>query len=45
MTLAITRRSAALVMGAVLALGLVMAEKSCDDGSGNWRQVTSTATR
>ncbi len=45
MTLAITRRGAALAMAAVLSLGLLMSEKSCDDGSGNWRQVTSSVTR
>lgn len=44
MSLAITRRGAAMVMAAVLSLGLIMSEKSCDDGSGNWRQMTSTAT-
>lgn len=45
MTLTITRRTAALTMAAILSLGLIMSEKSCDDGSGNWRQVTNSVAR
>lgn len=45
MSISLNRRLIAMSLAVVATIGLLMAEKSCDDGGGPWRQMTSTATR